>query len=712
MKNLLRKLFFWDAPAQGAFFGLTLLAVLPRLLITLSYAACLPLFLRGGLQQSFALYSVPVILGAILLYALAVFVHFATCAKSRPWTKALVTAVCTCAALMLAFWGVAPKEFYGRFWWVVPLALIAVGIVYDNYPHISIRDWLYAVIPLLLGSATLFYVLKLNAFALAWPFLEQHARLGWLDSTKASPCLMWTLTICAIILLPISYLLLGRIIAKRGGIPYRALFGKGVAMLWCLFALLYLTSAGLALHAMHDYGKAKKELDAFWGISVTPGHLEELYQKSGRVDQAFWNELSSLHPEEFSSFFKQYEGISLITGYINATLPPDIYEQWKTAFAESPARQRAAEMLDAPLPLPVRKLDVIGNDNSFNRALSLCRGLTRIELWSVRLAMEANDISSAQKALQRIDNISDFLQHDYSMLSGLLRGAIEGMRSIALSRILESGLADEQWLLEQDALLLEKENSISPEQKRMIQGDAAITLNTMEYSASASSRSLFLFLPEAWLLLGREGAALARGYCISDFADYPEKPAGIFAAMLSPGLRSIGTNSIPKWIATLRISRGMIAAELARLKTGHYPESPENLPIDPFSGKPLKYAIGKVEISEEHLKQNDDDESSTANSSLIIQSLPEVQKQLGLSAEQLAELLPEVQKQLGLSAEQLAEFMRPQEYRFETEHRTIEAVQIWSVGLNGIDNGGIRKPGASGDDIRFIIPIQPNSQDK
>ena len=33
MKHLLRKIFFWDAPAQGAFFGVTLLLTLPWFLL-------------------------------------------------------------------------------------------------------------------------------------------------------------------------------------------------------------------------------------------------------------------------------------------------------------------------------------------------------------------------------------------------------------------------------------------------------------------------------------------------------------------------------------------------------------------------------------------------------------------------------------------------------------------------------------------------------
>ena len=109
----------------------------------------------------------------------------------------------------------------------------------------------------------------------------------------------------------------------------------------------------------------------------------------------------------------------------------------------------------------------------------------------------------------------------------------------------------------------------------------------------------------------------------------------------------------------------MIAAELARQKNGRYPDAMDDLLTDPFSDKPLKYAIAKVEISEQRFQLNEDPTRD--------------------------DITPELQKQLGMTDEQLAEFSRPRKYVFKTEHRTVDAVQIWSVGPNGIDDNGIRQ---------------------
>ena len=674
MKSLLRKLFFWDAPAQGAFFGLTLIPILPKLLLTYGYGIALPLFLRGSdSQRTKVLYSC-VVLGAVviiaLLYAILLFILFGCPRLKKPLDKVGTIAICLCAVLMLGFWGLAPDE-YEYLWGDFPVALILFLIVYSLYPIVKIHDWLFAVVPLILGGVALFCASTMQSQTLwtsvlmalpQWPTNADHS--GWL---------IWILTVLGILLLALSYLLWGRLIAKLGGLTVRSLFGRGVAMLWIIFAILHLISVVMALDAMRDYRNAKARM-VYWEMSVNPQTLEEKYKQSGRLDQAFWDELIR-QKVEFSELCQQYDGISSIEGYSNAVLPPEIYGQWKEAFAKSPELLRSEAMLDEPLPLPERDYG-FNSDDQFSSVLSKCRAMARLELWRVRFALEAKDILSAQQALQRIDNISDFLQKDYSMLGGFTCLAIESTRVLALEQILGSGLATEQWLHEQDILLQEKENRIPAFQQRMIPGEASRMTNLIDIYLSNTSRSLFLTFPEAWLFLGREGAALARSYCISNFSDFPERPSGVFAGMLSGSMRLTGEKIIPSFIATLRISRGMIAAELARKQTGRYPEVLDDLPIDPFSGKPLKYAVGEVEISEARFQPNE-------NPSPI-----------GIT--------PELQKQLGLTDEQAAEFSRPRKYVFETEWRTVDAVQIWSVGPDGIDNVGLR----STDDIRFVIPIQ------
>jgi len=668
MKPLLRKLFFWDAPAKGAFFSLTLLIVLQRCFWPIVYGVGLPAFLRND-SIGLTLFCVELFLGAVLvIYSLVCLFHF--CLK-KAFSKVSAVIVFVCAMLILAVLAFFPEHLKAETT-VFLFLFIFWGLVYSFHPVVKIHDWLLAVVPLLVGAA-----LHFN--------LETASIQSILQSygSNISPKCdffhlfgyghLWLPAICCIALLAAGYLLGGRVIAKAGALPFRKLFGKGVATLWIVFALMYLASVVMAWQAMHSYRKAKMELDSFWGVSINNKSLDELYRKSGRIDQSFWDELIGLKVE-FPELNEQYDGLDAIVSVPNTVLPPEINEQWKSAFAESPELKRCEEMLNEPPPLPERGVG-FNHGKADLAIISKCRIMARLELWSVRLALEANDILSAQKALRRMDNITSSLLNDYGYISHLVWWAIEFLRADALSQIIASGLADEKWLSEQAELMLEKESHIQQMHKRAIMGYASSMIETID-NWESSIRGLFLFYPESFMLLGWEGAAVARCHLINDFSDFPQKPKGIFPRELAAGLRYTGTIFMPETLATFRISRGMVMAELMRRKNGQWPDKMDDLPTDPFSHKPLQYTVGKCEIPEEHFQPNDD------------------QDQFNIT--------PELQKQFGMTDEQTVEFAGPEKYTFKTEWRTVDAVQIWSVGPNGINDGGLR----STDDIRFIIPIK------
>ncbi len=671
MKPPLRKIFFWDEAAQGAFFGLTLLIILQRCFWPLLVGVALPVFLRDT-NIGTTLFGVVLFLTVVaVIYSLVCLFHF--CPK-KAISKVSAGVLFVCAMLILLVWAVSP-EHLKMATTVFVFLFIFWELVYSFHPAVKIHDWLFALVPLLIGAA-----LHLNIKAASLQSLLQPCNLAVSPKFDFFHLVgyghLWLPAICCIALLVAAYLLCGRVIAKAGGLPFRTLFGKGVAALWIVFAVMYLVSVVMALQAMHSYRKAKRELDSFWGVTINNKSLDELYRRSGRIDQSFWDELIGIKVE-FPELNKKYDGIDAIVGFPNTVLPPEINEQWKAAFAESPGLKRREEMLNEPPPMPERELG-FNYDKAYSDVISECRTMARLELWSVRLALEANDILSAQKALQRMDNIASSFLNDYGFVSGLVWGVIESTRANALSQIIASGLSDEKWLRGQAELMLEKERHIPLIHKQMIIGHASCMIEAID-NMESSIRGQFLFCPDSFTLLYREGAALARCHLINDFSDFPQKPNGILARMLTDSLRNTGTHFMPKTLAAFRISRGMVMAELARRKDGRWPDAMDDLPEDPFSHKPLKYTVGKYEMPEEHFQPNDNPEPF--------------------------DISPELQKQLSMTDEQAAEFTRPRKYTFKTERRTVDAVQIWSIGLNGVDDGGERLPNGK-DDIRFIIPIK------
>jgi len=84
--------------------------------------------------------------------------------------------------------------------------------------------------------------------------------------------------------------------------------------------------------------------------------------------------------------------------------------------------------------------------------------------------------------------------------------------------------------------------------------------------------------------------------------------------------------------ARLRAQRALIAVELEKRRTGKYPAVLKDPPTDPFTGRPMKYRVGRIKYAVRKMEENT---------------------------------------------------------RTETVIRTADGVAVWSVGANGRDDGGV-----------------------
>ena len=178
-------------------------------------------------------------------------------------------------------------------------------------------------------------------------------------------------------------------------------------------------------------------------------------------------------------------------------------------------------------------------------------------------------------------------------------------------------------------------------------------------------------------MLANDAAEALKAYKISDFADFPEKRGDNFMMyMLSDALRHAGTHKFPALVANLRIMRCLIDAELQKRRTGHYPDQLDTLQ-DPFSKQPLKYKKGQIELRITKLiPRKEDIEWWLSGDSFGNDSIKE----------------PPILQ-----------------FKAEDESKTLEGIQVWSVGPDGIDNGGAPDKLIDGswkrnDDLRYFIP--------
>ena len=674
MKQFFRKVFFCDAPEKGAFFALTFLLLFPVFFFAFAFEVLAPAIFKGTATGAQVMNIVWGTIGVALLIVLYLFGNFVVrCRgkKNHPWKKIGITAGIV-LLLMIGCWGnvrTLPR-------WVpfgVPGLLVVCLICYLLYPRVRVRDWFYVLPPLALGMLGIGFSFRQDQKVLGDFIAMQLYADAVREVEKSLPY-----AFVGIVVLLLGYFLAARVLARVGGMPMRKIFGKAALALWGLAFLVYLLGICGGIYARHENRKARNDFEAYWQTPLDMEYLNEQYAKGKTVDQQFWNELKQSEPD-FSALNDLCKDINLIIGFANGILPPEMHAKWKEAFLNSPERLKCEQMLDGAVPFPERISRVSGNNNTSLNTFSLRRSLMRWETWSIRFALEDKDFERAKQALDRMDRISESFLEDYTEISALVMLACEAIRANGLSLMLSSGLADEAWLKEQQAKLLEKEERFPQLQRRVIYGSAIIMIcGTSEVVEASFQKLSFWLQPYAWWWAQKEVTALTRAYLIENFADFPSRPSPYcFVSMLSPGLQVIGKKNFPQLLATYRLSRGLLEAELANLRTGAYPECLENLPADPFSGESLKYGKRRHTLHEMRYELEDERDHEE---------------------ETIWNMLQEVDEEEEQSA---------QRYVFHDTSRQVDAIRVWSVGPNGIDEDGeCAYPGIAPDDLSLIINLE------
>ena len=166
----------------------------------------------------------------------------------------------------------------------------------------------------------------------------------------------------------------------------------------------------------------------------------------------------------------------------------------------------------------------------------------------------------------------------------------------------------------------------------------------------------------------------ARAMKATTFDQFPKEAMGSVLVDMFCSSLNRGGEKKRYHIASCRVLRGLIAAELQKRRTGTYPDSLDALPLDPFSGQPLKYRKGVCQVSRYFFERWTDETESEIQDDDDVEAFSH--------------------------------------WEYKTKQENVNAVQIWSLGLDGIDDGGLNysKEDDSDkkrkDDIRFVIQIR------
>ena len=246
MKPLLRKIFFWDEPAQGAFFGLTLLFSLPWLIITLFCISDIDVFL------DYPLVTLPV-LALVFLLPLAIRVKSLCCFIPKDSNAFLRIRYQILIAVAFVLWvgGIAILSFEPLWIPVIPL-MMALGFGFAIHPGAKLWErcalfisWYICVVGILLifaYSILPFYVVidklgggppplvQYHEFPVLTPLREglRIAGAGW----------SWVALLTFLSLL-FCYLLLMKILSRISKTPVRRLFCRSTVAVLAVCAAIY-----------------------------------------------------------------------------------------------------------------------------------------------------------------------------------------------------------------------------------------------------------------------------------------------------------------------------------------------------------------------------------------------------------------------------------------------------------------------------------------
>jgi hypothetical protein len=513
----------------------------------------------------------------------------------------------------------------------------------------------------------------------------------WFD-LSGKGCFWFTLA--GFLLLAIAYLLSWSILAKLSGSSMRRFCGRGIRVQWAVIAGIYVVTLCFALGSNAQYRSAVKALEMHYGHPMTGVELGRTYYDGRTPDAAYWKRLDT-SLAQYDQEQKKTEDHCDYTFEVtqDAVLPKELYEKRRTGFLNTLKVSGLQEQFVSPMPPGERDFSAKYILGMPLPELTKCRQLARIEQRRCQYAIDAGDFHTAAECIAHLDILCDFLGRECFHIAYLVWHRVGLIRNEMLANLLASGLPADKWLEEQTNQLLHWEKRFEQQEKTILYSEAVIILDAMQFMVGdhltgrkdiddlrdhwnywIHFKSIRFFFPQGWWLAAKSARDYARVMKISTFNQFPKMETAtgsVLVDMLIPSLTRTGEKR-RSYLASCRVLRGIIAVELQKRRTGVYPDSPNVLPIDPFTNQPLKYRKGKCEVTRYYAKWVPDE---TEDGTEDVESPPSGQ------------------------------------WTLEGKTETIDAIQIWSIGPDGIDDGGLGVKGEGSDirrtdDIRFIIPIR------
>ena len=431
---------------------------------------------------------------------------------------------------------------------------------------------------------------SLEAFLLADLFLSCHASGPFFQKFMLPEPFRPAASYTGLFFLFLWLLATAKLIASAEGLPLKKMFDKPVKIvLFFWFAVLIFTN--IQLHfSQKELQQKKAELEKTAGTPVDVESFCKRYYGNRKPDPEFWKKADKLK--------SMSDDLSFLFVPDPILVEPDreTAKKWQQKLSAEKYFKSWDSLLSSPLPLRQQHITK-GNMLTNFRFGSQLRRVAILEYWRLRFAIDIRDTAAIVDALEKMHYCSESLTDDMWEPAAVTMMAVETYRIKALERAIAGDLLSDGQLLRQKTQLARLKKHLPEIRKNMLYAEAVLAFDWIAPAYEKVQNYRFLF-PEVALLWNKNQIHTAQSF-INAYQNkkygIPRDSTGILASCIHPDFENFDIRM--KMLKSLSLAmEKIIDLHLYKRRKGTYPDYPETLPTDPFTGKEMIYYKGILRL--------------------------------------------------------------------------------------------------------------------
>ena len=381
-------------------------------------------------------------------------------------------------------------------------------------------------------------------------------------------------------------------------LPLRKMFGKTVCtilLLW--FAVLIFTNT-LAHFSKKEFQQKKSELEKLFKTPVDAENFCKRYYGNRKPDPDFWKKADLLQKEQFNLDFL------LSPDPLCVEMDKETAEKRQKKLFSDKYSKEWNDLLAHPLPLRQQHIEK-GKFLTNFRFGSQLRRVALMQYWRLRFAVDSRNTETIVDALEKMHYCRESLIDDMWQPAAISMIAVETFRLKALERVIAANLLSDGQLLRQKTQISRLRKHLPKIRNNMLYAEAVLAFDWIDSSYDKIQKYRFL-LPAAVHLWNKNKILTAQSF-INAYQNktykIPRDSTGILARCILPDFENFDIRL--KMLQSLCLAmEKIIDLHLYKRKKGVYPDYPETLPIDPFTGKEMIYYQGTLRLPRIFVSQN------------------------------------------------------------------------------------------------------------